>query len=541
MPDASTGPATRSPQVVWAAGDRGRGRARRRVPARAADGHGPRGPGGPRRLRRPVRCRADRPRLVRRRQPVRLQPVHGQAGRADRDASAGGRRRRRSARRRGLAARPGPGPPAAAGRRPRCRGPRRQPGERPDHLRRRAGVRAARALRGQRWNAAPRPVRLALAAGCAALATWASPVAGLFTGLAGAALLLAALRRVDGPGRALPGGWRSERPLAEGRRAGRGARRHPGADRVALRQRGHPAVLGRVDADQRRVRGAGGGRAAASRRVLRVGALLTVLLLVGAYYVPSPIGSTRCGCRCSSRCPCWPGTRRCPARGLPGCSPRRLVAVPGDAERRHPGRRRRERGPAFYRPLVAELDRRRARRAGSRWCRCATTGSRRTCHRPCPWPVAGSARSTVDRNALFYDGTLSAQTYEHGSATRRSPTWRSLRTLPPTGGPATRPRWSAAICRTCGRSGATRPGGCTRWPIRAAGRRPRPAGHRRPGRGPATATPGDVPVKVRWSRWLSLDGPDGCLRPGADGWTEVRVRAAGDYSISSSLAPANHC
>ena len=88
----------------------------------------------------------------------------------------------------------------------------------------------------------------------------------------------------------------------------------------------------------------------------------------------------------------------------------------------------------------------------------------------------------------------------------------------------------------------TRPGGCTRWSIRPRWSVPRVelvAADR--GAVRLTATPGDVPVRVRWSRWLSVSGPDGCLRPGADGWTEVRVRAAGDYSISSGLAPARHC
>lgn len=50
-----------------------------------------------------------------------------------------------------------------------------------------------------------RPLRLAMGALLAVVATWASPVAGLFVGLAGAALLLAALRRDDGAGRPLPG------------------------------------------------------------------------------------------------------------------------------------------------------------------------------------------------------------------------------------------------------------------------------------------------------------------------------------------------
>jgi hypothetical protein len=47
------------------------------------------------------------------------------------------------------------------------------------------------------------------------------------------------------------------------------------------------------------------------------------------------------------------------------------------------------------------------------------------------------------------------------------------------------------------------------------------------------ATP--MVVKVRWSRWLTVDG-GACLAPAPGGWTEVRDRAAGrSYRISSGL------
>ena len=50
------------------------------------------------------------------------------------------------------------------------------------------------------------------------------------------------------------------------------------------------------------------------------------------------------------------------------------------------------------------------------------------------------------------------------------------------------------------------------------------------------SSPGTVQVRVRWSRWLTLDGPDGCLR--RDGtWTEVTARRPGTYRIGSALAP----
>ncbi|WP_247672482.1 hypothetical protein [Micromonospora sp. M61] len=387
----------------------------------------------------------------------------------------------------------------------------------------------------------PRPVRLALAAGCAALATAASPVAGLFTGLAGAALLLAALRRGDGPGRALPGGWRSERPLAEGfvlavapavtlapiaLLFGNGGTQPYSAE--SMRINVALAVLVAVVLPRR-------------RRVLRVGALLTVLLLVGAYYVPSPIGSNALRLPLLFALPVLAGYAPLPGPWLAGLlaatvwwqSPVMLndVTRAGAAES----------ASAFYRPLVAELDR---RQPVGRVEVVPLRDHWESAYLPPTVPLARGWERQVDsdRNALFYDGTLSAQTYEQwlrdkavtyvvvapdAPADRwgrdeaalirgdlpylrevwRDPTWRLYEVVDPT------PLVGAPGRLVTADRGAVR----------------------------LTATPGDVPVKVRWSRWLSLDGPDGCLRPGADGWTEVRVRAAGDYSISSSLAPANHC
>jgi hypothetical protein len=55
------------------------------------------------------------------------------------------------------------------------------------------------------------------------------------------------------------------------------------------------------------------------------------------------------------------------------------------------------------------------------------------------------------------------------------------------------------------------------------------------------ATPGNVSLKVRWSRWLALAGPDGCLAPTAQGWTTLTARAAGRYAVTGSLAAGPHC
>jgi hypothetical protein len=50
------------------------------------------------------------------------------------------------------------------------------------------------------------------------------------------------------------------------------------------------------------------------------------------------------------------------------------------------------------------------------------------------------------------------------------------------------------------------------------------------------AKPVTVGLRVRWSRWLTLAGPAGCLRP--DGtWTHVVVRRPGVYRVGSALTP----
>jgi hypothetical protein len=48
--------------------------------------------------------------------------------------------------------------------------------------------------------------------------------------------------------------------------------------------------------------------------------------------------------------------------------------------------------------------------------------------------------------------------------------------------------------------------------------------------------PGTVEVRVKWSRWLTLDGPSGCLAP-RGGWTRVRVLVPGTYRLSSEVLP----
>jgi hypothetical protein len=54
--------------------------------------------------------------------------------------------------------------------------------------------------------------------------------------------------------------------------------------------------------------------------------------------------------------------------------------------------------------------------------------------------------------------------------------------------------------------------------------------------------PGRVDLALHWTRWATVEGPDGCLRPGdRDGWMILEAQQAGRYVISSSWRPSGHC
>jgi hypothetical protein len=54
--------------------------------------------------------------------------------------------------------------------------------------------------------------------------------------------------------------------------------------------------------------------------------------------------------------------------------------------------------------------------------------------------------------------------------------------------------------------------------------------------------PGRVEVALTWSRWSSLTGPGGCIRPGTrDGWTTLRADRPGRYVLSSAWRPSGQC
>ncbi|PWU58154.1 hypothetical protein DLJ47_00225 [Micromonospora sp. S4605] len=387
-----------------------------------------------------------------------------------------------------------------------------------------------------------RPGRLVLAGLLAALATWASPVAGLFTGLAGAALLLASLRRMPGPGRPLPGGWRVDRPLGEGLTLclapalalapmallfGNGGTQPFSAESMRINVALAVAVFFVVP---RR------------RRVLRVGATLTVLLLVAAQAVPSPIGSNALRLPMLFALPLLAGYASLPGPWLAGllaaCVWWQNPVMTSDLARAGSP----ESAAAFYQPLVDELAR---RQPVGRVEVVPLRDHWESAYLPATVPLARGWERQVDtdRNGLFYADDLTPEEYarwlrreavEYVALAPDSPPDRYARqeaALVAAGQPELREVWRDDTWRLYAVVDPT--------PLVGAPGRLVSSG-RSAVRFVADA-PGDVPVRVRWSRWLSLQGAGGCLRPGADGWTEVRVRVPGQFSISSSLAPANHC
>lgn len=413
-----------------------------------------------------------------------------------------------------------------------------------------------------------RPVRLALAALLAALATWASPVAGLFTGLAGAALLLASLRpgtagtslrpgaavrsappagtglvSRPGPGRPLPAGWRVDRPVAESLVLclapalalapmallfGNGGSQPFTAE--SMRINVALAVLVLVVLPRQ-------------RRALRVGAALTVLLLVAAFYVPTPVGSNALRLPMLFALPLLAGYAPLPTGWLAALLAATVwwqnPVMTSDLGRAGSP----ESSAAFYRPLVAEL----ARRAPVGRVEVVPLRDHwESAYLPSTVPLARGWERQVDtdRNALFYRTGLDAPGY--ADWLRRNAVryvalapdsvpdrWaREEAALVAGGLPYLRQVWADDTWRLYavtdptplvdapGRLVASDPGGV---------------------RFTAPADAGDLLVRVRWSRWLSLDGPGGCLTRGPDGFVTVRVDDAGEYHLTSSLRPRGGC
>jgi hypothetical protein len=428
-----------------------------------------------------------------------------------------------------------------------------------------------------------RPARLALAAALTALATWASPVAGLFLGVAGGALLLSAV-----PLRRLIRRWPALAPLRRltsappggaFARHGTAASRHPARAPGAAADPADPAA-GWLPPQLRRniapglvlclaalvavapmaLLFANGGSqpySAASMRInvalalivfvcvpgrfraVRAGALLTALLLVVVYYLPSPIGSNAMRLPMLYALPVVAALAQLSGRWLAALlavlawwqSPVMLDdLVRAGSPETH---------AAFYQPLLAELDRRgpvgRVEVVPLRdhW------ESRYVAARV-PLARGWERQVDVDRNPMFYTTDplapdeyrdwLRANAVDYVAYAPNSAPDRPARqeaVLVAGGQPYLREVWRDSTWRLYAVADPA--------PLVA-----RPGRLIESGAGSITfdvMARGDVVIRVRWSRWLTLTG-GGCVASGPDGWTLVRDAAPGRHVLSSSLSPA---
>ncbi|MFK3981980.1 hypothetical protein ACI2K4_16585 [Micromonospora sp. NPDC050397] len=387
----------------------------------------------------------------------------------------------------------------------------------------------------------------------AALATWASPVAGLFVGLAGGAALLANLRRPVRPGPPPAGVRRSGRWRPVRWRTGR----HLVGTLVLCLA---PAV---ALAPMALLFGNGGVQpysfpsmrtnvvlalvvlVVVPRRwpVIRIGAGLTALLLVGAYYLESPIGSNALRLSMLFALPVLAAFADLRWRWL---VPLLVAAVwwqnpvmVGDLT--NAGARENQAG--FYRPLLDELDRR------DPVGRVEVVPLRDHWEAAYVAPAAPLARGwerqvDVDRNPLFYRDRLDPPEYvdwlrrnavSFVASAPDSPLDRYARqeaTLVDAGLPGLREVWRNANWRLYAVSESS--------PLVSA-----------PGRlvdsdqhavSFVADAPGEVLVRVHWSRFLTVTGPGACLGQTPDGWTTVRVTAPGEHRLGSDLLdPGPRC
>jgi hypothetical protein len=368
-------------------------------------------------------------------------------------------------------------------------------------------------------------LRLVSAGVLAALATWASPVAGLFVGLVGAAMILAAptTPRTLRAGIALCAG--AVVALLPMTLFGDGGKQLYTAESMRINVAIALAVVFLVPARY---------------RVVRTGAGLTVLLLVAAYYVPSPIGFNAARLPMLYAIPVLAALAAVDWRWLTAVL---LVLVWWQppvvvSDLTHAGSAESRSG--FYRPLASELaqlgpiGRIEVVPLREHW-ESSYVGS--------AVPLARGWERQVDvaRNPLFYTATLSAGDYLDWL--RRNAV--SYVAVAPDSQPDRYALTEAAVVDS-GQSYLREVWRDAHWRLYAVAD-PAPLVSA-PGRLVSSAAdrvvfdaaaPGTVLVRIRWTRWLSTAG--GCAYPGPDGWTSVRVPAAGRYTVSSAVTSGASC
>jgi hypothetical protein len=365
------------------------------------------------------------------------------------------------------------------------------------------------ALMSGRWR---------LSIGLSVLAPLASPVAGLFIGVAGGALFLSGRRR-------------------DGVRLAISAMVPTIAVSLAFGNGGYQTFAGKQALLSLLVCLAAAGLCW-RRPVVRWGALLSAALVGAAYLLPSPVGTTATRLPELFAAPIIVAVAAIPLAALVGATVSMVLLLPPvsitEVEQRGDPALSRQ----FYAPLLSQLTARRA--AGP--IEVVPTLRRGEAAFVAPViPIAKGWSRPADtgRNAIFYDGTLNPDTY------RKWLDDNAISYVAISQGPHD---WSAPDEVSLVRQGLPylQPVWWNQtWTLYAvANARPviSPPG-KVVARDAASMTvsipePGAYVVRVHWSRYLTAS--NGCMRPAEDGWSMIVVEHPGTAEIEGSLAP-RHC
>jgi hypothetical protein len=360
--------------------------------------------------------------------------------------------------------------------------------------------------------------RLRVASVLAVLAPLASPVAGLFLGVAGGALFLSGRRRAGvtlAVSALVP-------TVAVALAFGNGGYQTFAAKQALI---GFLVCLAVAGLCWRRA-------------VVRWGALLSAVLLAAAYLLPTPVGSTATRLPELFAAPMIVAVAVVPVVAVIAAAVSVVLVLPPVSITEV-----RERGdPAlsadYYAPLLDQLVARGV--AGP----IEVVPTQRRGEAAFVAPVVAIAKgwsraADTARHPIFYDGSLTADTYRqwlddnaisYVALSEGPHDWAALKeaALIRNGLPYLRAVWSDQT-----------------WTLYAV-KNPLPV-ISPPGRviarGPVSLTasvsePGEYVVRVHWSRYLSAS--TGCMRPTEDGWSMLVVEHSGIVKIEGSLAP-RHC
>ncbi len=357
-----------------------------------------------------------------------------------------------------------------------------------------------------------------LTSGLSVLAPLASPVAGLFLGVAGGALLLSGRRR-------------------DGVRLAVSAVVPTIAVSLAFGNGGYQTFAGK-QALMSLLACLGVAGLCWRRPVVRWGALLSAVLVATAYAVPTPVGTTATRLPELFAAPIIVVAAAIPVGALIAATVSVVLLLPPVSLTEV-----RERGdpalsPQFYAPLLEQLAGRRA--AGP--IEVVPTQRRGEAAFVAPVvPIAKgwSRQADIGRNDIFYDGKLNADAYRkwlddnaisYVAISRGPYDWSAPDevTLVRSELPYLQEVWSN---RTWTLYAVTNPRPFISPPAQVIARDAVSLTASLP-------EPGEYVVRVRWSRYLTAS--NGCMRPTEDGWSMIVVEHPGTTKIEGSLAP-RHC